>query len=82
MNWNKRDIVFILIILCLAVGWFMAVTSQTTSVAHVKKLYNHLVVQCNEVIEAKQKTDFCYYLPNGEEVCNQKDLNFLLPFSP
>jgi ABC-type nickel/cobalt efflux system permease component RcnA len=43
MNWNKRDIVFILIILCLAVGWFMAVTSQTTSVAHVKKLYNHLV---------------------------------------
>ena len=82
MNLGKRDIVFMLIILCLAVGWFMAVTSQTTSVAHVKQLYNHLVVQCNEVIDAQQKTDFCYNLPNGVEVCNQNDLNLLLPFNP
>lgn len=82
MNWNKRDFVFMLIILCLAVGWFMAVTSQTNSVNHVKKLYNHLVVQCNEVIEAQGKTDFCITLPNGVETCNQNDLNLLLPFNP
>jgi len=80
MNWNKRDFIFILIIICLAVGWVGAVINQQASVTHITKLYNHLVNECNEVIGAKNITDFCITLPNGTQQCNQNDLNALQPF--
>lgn len=75
---TKKDIIFILIIICLAIGWLTAVITQQTSVSHVKKLYNHLVNQCNEIIEVQDKNNFCITLPTGEDTCGQNDLNILI----
>jgi hypothetical protein len=77
MNWNRRDIVFILIIVCLAIGWGLAVVNQQTTVARVTNSYNHLVNECNKIIEVKNETDFCITLPNESELCHQNDLNML-----
>jgi len=55
----------------------MAVTTQQTTISNVKKLYNHLVVECNEIIGVQGLKDFCVTLPNGIESCEQNDLNVL-----
>jgi hypothetical protein len=80
MKITKKDLIYLLIIACLLIGWTSAVITQQTAIARVKGLYNHLVEQCNTVIGAKQITNFCITLPNGQEQCNQNDLNLLQPF--
>jgi hypothetical protein len=69
-----------LIIFSLAIGWFNAVTIQQANTVHVTGLYNHLVEECNTIIHANEYKDFCVRYPDGTEVCQQNDLNGLLPF--
>jgi hypothetical protein len=80
MKITKKDAVYLLIILCLFVGWFNAVMAQQNAVTHIKGLYNHLVEQCNSIIDVQDKNNFCIILPNGEKRCNQNDLNLLQSF--
>ena len=80
MKLSIREIVLILIIVCLAFDWVNAVINQQNAVAHVSKLYNHLVGQCNITIGAYEKTNFCITLPNNEVLCDQNDLNAFYPF--
>lgn len=78
MNITKKDIVYLVIIVCLLIGWVNAVITQQNAINNMKHLYNHLVQECNEIIEVQDKKDFCITLPNGETTCNQKDLNIFI----
>jgi hypothetical protein len=80
MKITKKDLIYLLIIACLLIGWTSAVITQQTAIARVKGLYNYLIEQCNTVIGAKQITNFCITLPNGQETCNQNDLNLFQSF--
>ena len=73
-----KDIVYILIILALLVGWINAVVTQQQAISNISSLYNHLVGECNKVIGASHKENFCLTLPNGNIVCEQNDLNIFL----
>jgi len=77
-----KDIIYIIIILALLTGWGTAVVQQVTSVEYVNGLYNHLVNECNYLIGVYDKTDFCVDLPDGNKVCEQNDINSLIPFAP
>jgi hypothetical protein len=80
MKITKKDIIYLVIIACLLIGWTNTVITQHNAVNHVKGLYNTLVFECNRIIGVEQITDFCITLPNGQEQCNQNDLNLLQPF--
>ena len=80
MNITKRELVLLVIIVCLAIGWFAAVTGQYATVNKITKNYNLLVQECNEIIGVQDKKDFCVTLPNGVETCNQNDLNLFQSF--
>jgi hypothetical protein len=77
---TQKDIIYLVIIACLLIGWANAVITQHNAVNHVKGLYNMLVFECNRIIGADQITDFCITLPNGQEQCNQDDLNLFQSF--
>lgn len=77
MNLNKKDIIYILVIACLLIGWANAVITQQTAVSYVKGLYNHLALECNRIIGVQDIKDFCVTMPDGKQVCNQNDLNIL-----
>lgn len=80
MKLSIREIILIIIIICLFVGWTSAVITQNKAVSHVKGLYNHLVEQCNAIIDVQDKKDFCIILPDGKQQCGQNNLNAFYPF--
>ena len=80
MNFTKRELVFLLIIFCLVIGWVNAIIAQQNAVTHVKGLYNTLVFECNKIIDVQEKKDFCITLPDKTVKCNQNDLNLFQSF--
>ena len=76
----KKDYIYILIIICLGIGWISAVYQEQASISNITQLYNHLVNECNTVIHANDYQNFCITYPDGTKECQQNDLNNLLPF--
>ncbi|GEM_PF-7113563 len=78
MNLTKKDIFYVTIIVILMIGWTFTTITQQNSINKLKEVYNHLVHECNTIIDVQDKKDFCITLPNGSTTCNQNDLNILI----